>query len=99
MVALSNFETSDGIIRLPAQCRLCRRRHKRHTAAMNLLQSGVDLTTIKSWLGHASVNTTHQYVEADLEMKRRALEKCKIAEVELAPYRPTDKVLALLEAL
>ena len=71
----------------------------RHTAAMNLLQSGVDLTTIQSWLGHASVNTTHQYVEADLEMKRRALEKCKIAEAELAPYRPTDKVLALLEAL
>jgi hypothetical protein len=30
--------------------------------------TGVDLTTIKSWLGHASVNTTHQYVEADLEM-------------------------------
>ena len=71
----------------------------RHTAAMNLLQSGVDLTTIQSWLGHASVNTTHQYVEADLEMKRRALEKCKIAEAELVPYRPTDRVLALLEAL
>ncbi len=71
----------------------------RHTAAMNLLQSGVELTTIKSWLGHASVNTTHQYVEADLEMKRRALEKCKITEAKLAPYRPTDKVLALLEAL
>ena len=63
------------------------------------LQSGVDLTTIQSWLGHASVNTTHQYVEADLEMKRRALEKCKIAEAELVPYRPTDRVLALLEAL
>ena len=66
---------------------------------MNLLQAGVDLTTIKSWLGHAAVNTTHQYVEANLEMKRRALENCKIAEAELAPYRPTDKVLALLETL
>jgi len=66
---------------------------------MILLQSGVDLTTIQSWLGHASVNTTHQYVEADLEMKRRALEKCKMTEAELVTYQPTDKVLELLEAL
>jgi site-specific recombinase XerD len=71
----------------------------RHTAAMNLLRSGVDLTTIQSWLGHASVNTTHQYVEADLEMKRRALEKCNVTEAKLVTYRPTDKLLALLEAL
>jgi site-specific recombinase XerD len=71
----------------------------RHTAAMKLLQSGVDLTTIQSWLGHASVNTTHQYVEADLDMKRRALEKCNMSEAKLVTYRPTDKVLALLEAL
>ena len=47
----------------------------RHTTAMNLLQSGVDLTTIKSWFGHENLNTTHQYVEADLEMKRLALKK------------------------
>lgn len=66
---------------------------------MNLLRSGVDLTTIQSWLGHASVNTTHQYVEADLDMKRRALEKCNIGEANLATYRPTDKVLAMLETL
>jgi len=71
----------------------------RHTAAMILLQSGVDLTTIQSWLGHASVNTTHHYVEADLEMKRRALEKCKITEADLVIYQPSDQVLALLEAL
>ncbi len=71
----------------------------RHTVAMELLQSGVDLTTIQSWLGHASVNTTHQYVEADLDMKRRALEKCNKSEAKLVTYRPTDKVLALLEAL
>jgi len=48
----------------------------RHTAAMNLLQSGVDLSTIRSWLGHASLDTTHHYLEADVEMKRRALETC-----------------------
>ena len=55
---------------------------------MHLLQAGVDLTTIQSWLGHASVNTTHHYVEADLEMKRRAL-----------AHQPTDALLALLESL
>ena len=86
-------------MQISRKTRPCTLHVKGYTAAMNLLQSGVELTTIKSWLGHASVNTTHQYVEADLEMKRRALEKCKITEAELAPYRPTDKVLALLEAL
>jgi len=46
----------------------------RHTTAMHLLQSGVDLNTIRCWLGHASVTTTNRYVEIDIEMKRRALE-------------------------
>jgi site-specific recombinase XerD len=71
----------------------------RHTTAMNLLQSGVDLTTIQSWLGHASVNTTHHYVEADLEMKRRALEKCVVADTPHVRYQPPDQVLALLTSL
>jgi len=71
----------------------------RHSLAMGLLQSGVDPTTIQSWLGHASLNTTHQYMEADLEMKRRALEKCDSPETAPAPYQPTDEVLAFLESL
>lgn len=71
----------------------------RHTAAMNLLQAGVDLTTIRSWLGHVAVQTTNEYIEADVEMKRRALEKCHDPEVTLVRYRPTDEVLALLENL
>lgn len=71
----------------------------RHSLAMDLLQSGVDLTTIRSWLGHASTNTTHQYVEADLEMKRRALEKCDDRQASPAPYQPPDEVLAILESL
>src|SRR4030043_772855 len=45
----------------------------RHTTAMHLLQSGVDLTVIKNWLGHVNLDTTHAYVEIDLDMKRKAL--------------------------
>lgn len=47
----------------------------RHSTAMHLLQSGVDLSVIKSWLGHIDISTTHGYVEIDMNMKRRALEK------------------------
>lgn len=49
----------------------------RHTTAMHLLQSGVDLNMIRSWLGHASIETTHEYVEIDLEMKRKTLQSCE----------------------
>ncbi len=47
----------------------------RHTTAMHLLQSGVDITVIALWLGHESIATTHMYVEADLKMKENALRK------------------------
>jgi len=47
----------------------------RHTTAMHLLQAGNDITVIALWLGHASPATTHEYVEADLKMKREALSK------------------------
>lgn len=49
----------------------------RHSTAIHLLKSGVDLSTIANWLGHASVNTTNKYATMDLEMKRRALEKAR----------------------
>ena len=45
----------------------------RHTTAMHLLQAGVDVATIALWLGHERLDTTHQYVEADLQLKERAL--------------------------
>jgi integrase/recombinase XerD len=48
----------------------------RHSTAMHLLQSGVDLTVIQRWLGHVQLATTHTYVEIDLEMKRKALAAC-----------------------
>lgn len=71
----------------------------RHTTAMHLLKSGVDLTTIQSWLGHATVNTTHHYAEADLEMKQRALSRCNDPETPLLMYQPTDQLLAFLATL
>jgi site-specific recombinase XerD len=45
----------------------------RHTTALHLLQSGVELNVVRAWLGHASIDTTHAYVEIDMEMKRAAL--------------------------
>ena len=48
----------------------------RHTTAMHLLQSGVDLATIQTWLGHVDISTTHDYIEIDMEMKRKALSSC-----------------------
>jgi site-specific recombinase XerD len=72
----------------------------RHTTAMDLLQSGVDLTTIRSVLGHASEETTHHYVEANTEMKRAALAKGHHDEAAaIAKYEPPDELFALLESL
>ncbi len=48
----------------------------RHATALHLIQSGVDIVTVKNWLGHADINTTHVYIEIDIEMKRKALAAC-----------------------
>ncbi len=50
----------------------------RHTTAVHLLRSGVDINTIRAWLGHVSIDTTHIYAEVDLEMKAKALAQCEI---------------------
>ena len=61
----------------------------RHTIAMHMLQAGVDLTIIKSWLGHVNLATTHAYVEIDLQMKRRVLDDCS----PVGPSKPLQGVL------
>jgi site-specific recombinase XerD len=71
----------------------------RHTLAMNLLQAGVDLTVIQAWLGHAGLGTTHAYVEADIEMKRMALQRAGIVDQGPVRYQPTDSILQILENL
>jgi site-specific recombinase XerD len=71
----------------------------RHTTAMHLLQSGVDLAVIALWLGHENPSTTHLYLEADLDMKSKALAKIVDPSPRRARFRATDRVLAFLEAL
>ncbi|VVE11009.1 Tyrosine recombinase XerD [Pandoraea horticolens] len=51
----------------------------RHTTAMYLLQSGVDMSVIAFWLGHENLNTTHIYMEADLALKEKALNRLQPA--------------------
>jgi integrase/recombinase XerD len=71
----------------------------RHTTAMHLLQSGVDITVIALWLGHESPSTTHQYVEADLGMKERALGKLQELPKASTRFRASDPLLAFLNTL
>lgn len=71
----------------------------RHTTAMHLLQSGVDITVIALWLGHQDTATTHLYVEADLAMKEAALRRLDHPSLKHVRYRAPDRLLAFLEAL
>jgi len=71
----------------------------RHATAMHLLQSGVDITVIALWLGHESPATTHMYVEADLTMKQRALNRLEPVNTKSLRYRPPDQLMKFLENL
>jgi len=71
----------------------------RHTTAIRLLQSGVDLSTIAIWLGHENVNTTHQYMEADLRLKEKALSQTKEPTTENYFYKPSKDILSFLDSL
>ncbi|MGH7338854.1 MAG: tyrosine-type recombinase/integrase [Candidatus Rokuibacteriota bacterium] len=74
----------------------------RHSTAVHLLKSGVDLPTIAHWLGHASVNTTNRYVTVDLELKRKALARAAplgTSRSAAASWRRNPDVLDWLEAL
>ena len=71
----------------------------RHTAAMELLQAGVDRAVIALWLGHESVETTQIYLDADLALKEQALSKTAPIDVKGVRYRPDDELLAFLKSL
>ena len=57
----------------------------RHTTAVHLVSAGVDVTVIRSWLGHAQLDTTNHYAQANLETKRKALEQ---VDPKLRPAKP-----------
>ena len=71
----------------------------RHTTAMDLLQEGVEPSTIALWLGHESVETTQIYLDADLEMKQAVLDRTTPPEGKPGRYRPNDRLLAFLKGL
>lgn len=71
----------------------------RHTTAMDLLQEGVERSVLALWLGHESVETTQMYLDADLELKQRILDKTTPPEGRPGRYRPDDKLLAFLKSL
>lgn len=74
----------------------------RHTTALHLIQSGVDITVVKEWLGHACIKTTSLYVEIDIDMKRKALKACPPPIPGLQIEKPQWKeapILAFLQQL
>lgn len=72
----------------------------RHTTALHLLQSGVDLTVIALWLGHEQIDTTHQYMEANLDMKKAALNSLPpLNPPHRTARKPSEAVFDFLESL
>lgn len=76
----------------------------RHTTAVHLLRSGVDINTIRAWLGHVSLETTNRYAEVDLEMKAKALAACAVpssdSPLERTPtWRKDRDLMAFLASL
>jgi integrase/recombinase XerD len=73
----------------------------RHSTATHLLRAGVDINTIRAWLGHVSLDTTNIYAEIDLEMKAKALAKCEVTNTNNSKrhWRDDPALMAFLRAL
>ncbi|RKY95430.1 MAG: integrase [Candidatus Hydrothermota bacterium] len=77
----------------------------RHTTAMHMLQAGVDLNSIRNWLGHTSIETTYHYAHINLEMKTKAMEKCEssflhtAAGSALPSWKANKDILSWLQSL
>ncbi|MGS0741208.1 tyrosine-type recombinase/integrase [Glaciimonas sp. GG7] len=93
-----------AVCRAESQCPQLHGRHItpysfRHSVALHLLQSGVDITVIALWLGHESPITTHGYIALDMEMKQRTLKALNPPTTKKARYHPSDALLKFLEGL
>jgi integrase/recombinase XerD len=72
----------------------------RHTTAVHLLRAGVDINTIRAWLGHVSLDTTHVYAEVDMEMKAKALARVDVSNLQTRPWqRPLPSLMTFLKTL
>lgn len=73
----------------------------RHTTATHLLRAGVDINTIRAWLGHVSLATTLIYAEVDIQMKIQALKMCEPHQKEQLrkPWKQQEDVMAFLKSL
>jgi site-specific recombinase XerD len=71
----------------------------RHTTAMHLLQSGERIDEVALWLGHESPTTTHQYTQADLATKEKALAKLQDPNTAVKRFKATDSLLEFLKTL
>ena len=74
----------------------------RHTTATHLLRAGVDINTIRAWLGHVSINTTNIYAEVDLETKAKMLASCELSgpqPTKRRPWKADPKLMEFLRAL
>jgi site-specific recombinase XerD len=71
----------------------------RHSTAIALIKSGVDLSTISHYLGHASLNTTNRYAKVDLDMKRRAIARVNPVAHPSRTARSSNGILDWLESL
>jgi site-specific recombinase XerD len=84
---------------LPLQAKRVTPHTLRHTNAMLLRAKGVDIATIALWLGHESTQTTHIYEHADPKLKEQAIARTAPLGAKPGRYRPSDTLLAFLEAL
>ena len=72
----------------------------RHSIACHLLHAGVDINTVRAWLGHARIDTTNVYAEIDVNMKARAIELCELVEPGPSrPWKEENDVMAFLRSL
>ena len=71
----------------------------RHTAAMRLLQAGVDQASIALWLGHESIKTTYIYLSADIEMKKNILQKLNPLNTKTCVLKTKDKAMVFFKRI
>ena len=72
----------------------------RHTTACHLLLAGVDINTVRAWLGHVSINTTNVYAEIDLKLKAKAVALCDVGQPQPnRSWKENKDLMAFLKSL